>query len=222
MKHAMIKTIVAVAVAAAASGASAGVVQTFGAGSAVKTVTNAANFDANTRVDSNYVEDGLRFTYVGAGNNDGCGYAGRDCGLDPAIDYGPGFSGNYIATDGKPSYISIGKANGSDFYAVEFTAGTGYLNLNGYWQTYNDKLLTGSGKFSWPSSTTVLGLADKAGFDEVRYFAFSTANGAPTGFSAPAIDDVRVGVPEPATLALFVGSFAALAGARRKRRHQPG
>jgi hypothetical protein len=212
------KTLVTFAAILAAGSASAAVIQTFGAGSAVKTVTNRADFEGNTSVANNYVEDGLRFSFVGAGNNDGCGYAGQDCGLDPALDYGAGFSGNYIATGGKPSYISIRKDDGGDFYRLEFAAGTGYLNLNGYWQTFNNGAMTGFGKFSAPTSTIVLGLTDLSGFDEVRYFAFSSTNGTPAGFSYPALDAVVVGVPEPGTLALFAGALLALGGARRRRK----
>jgi hypothetical protein len=221
MKHFLINSILAAAAVWAAGGAAAAVVQTFGTGSAVKTVTNAAHFELNTGVANDYVEDGLKFSFVGSADNDGCGYAGQDCGLVPALDYGSGFAGNYMATTGKPSYISISEADGSDFYRIEFVAGTGYLNLNGFWQTWNNGLMTGSGKFSQPTSTTVLGLADLSGFDEVRYFAFSSSTGTAAGFSAPAIDEVRVGVPEPGSLALVAGALTLMGGLRRRRSGQP-
>jgi hypothetical protein len=52
----------------------------------------------------------------------------------------------------------------------------------------------------------------------VRFFAFSTAN-KQSGFSAPAIDDVRVNVPEPGTLALLgLGLFGVSFGRKRRAR----
>jgi hypothetical protein len=216
MKHLMIKMAVAGAVALAAGAASATVVQTLGYGSAVRLVTNSASFEANTQLLNNYVEDGLLFRYAGTGNNNECGYAGFDC-YDFPTDLSPAFSGNYLATGGSNSYISISQANGKDFYGVEFAAGSGYASLNGYWQTYNDGLRTGAGNFSTPRGA-VLGLLDATGFDEVRFFTFSSAN-KQSGFSAPAIDDVRVNVPEPGTLALLgLGLFGVSLGRKRRAR----
>jgi hypothetical protein len=216
MKHFLIKMVVAGTAALAAGAASATVVQTLGYGSAVKQVTNSASFEANTLLVNPWIEDGLLFRYVGTGNNNECGYAGFDC-FDFPSDLSPAFSGNYLATGGTGSYISISKAGGDDFYRVEFAAGSGYSSLNGYWQTYNDGLRTGAGNFSAPRGA-VLGLADLTGFDEVRYFAFSTAN-KQSGFSAPALDNVRVGVPEPGTLALLgLGLFGVSLGRKRRAR----
>jgi hypothetical protein len=216
MKHLMIKMAVAGAVALAAGAASATVVQTLGVGSAVRLVTNSASFEDNTQLLNNYVEDGLLFRYVGTGNNNECGYAGFDC-YDFPSDLSPAFAGNYLATGGTNSYISIRRADGQDFYGVEFAAGSGYGSLNGYWQTYDDGLRTGAGNFSAPRGA-VLGLLDSTGFDEVRYYAFSTAN-KQAGFSAPAIDEVRVNVPEPGTLALLgLGLFGVSLGRKRRAR----
>jgi hypothetical protein len=214
MKHLMIKMAVSGAVALAAGAASATVVQTLGAGAAVRLVTNSASFEGNTQLLNNYVEDGLLFRYVGTGNNNECGYAGFDC-YDFPTDLSPAFAGNYLATAGTNSYISISRANGQDFYGVEFAAGSGYGSLNGYWQTYDDGLRTGAGNFSAPRGA-VLGLLDSTGFDEVRYFAFSTAN-KQSGFSAPAIDEVRVNVPEPGTLALLGLGLVGVSFGRKRR-----
>ena len=194
--------------------AGAAVIATLGSGTAVKTVTNAAHFELNTAMASGYVEDGLLFSYTGSANNNGCGYAGVNC-YDAPADLSPAFSGNYMASSGNNAYISIRLASGLDFYKVEFAADTSYLNLNGYWKTFNDSVQTGAGNFSRPHGA-VLGLADGAGFDEVRYYAFSTAN-RQSGFSGSAIDEVRVGVPEPASVLLMAVGLLGLTAVRRKR-----
>lgn len=199
----------------AAGQASATVVATFGQGSAVWNPVYSANFDSNTTLSNNYAEGGLLFSYTGSANNNGCGYAGIDCYDDPG-ELSPAFAGNYMATAGNNAYISIRRTDGSDFYNVEFAAGTGYLNLNGYWKTYNNGVQTGSGNFSKPDGA-ILGLADVGGFDEVRYYAFATANRT-SGFSAAAIDDVRVGLPEPASVLLMMTGLIGLGGLRRRSR----
>lgn len=215
----MKKTLQRAAITSAAAmllsgGAGAAVIATLGSGAAVKTVTNAAHFELNTAMASGYVEDGLRFSYTGSANNNGCGYAGVNC-YDAPTGLSPAFSGNYMASSGNNAYISIRLASGLDFYKVEFAAGSSYLNLNGYWKTFNDSVQTGAGNFSQPRGA-VLGLADAGGFDEVRYYAFSTAN-RQSGFSGSAIDEVRVGVPEPASGLLMALGLFGLTAVRRKR-----
>jgi hypothetical protein len=199
----------------AAAHASATVVATFGQGSAVWDPVYRAQFDGNTTLSNNYREGGLLFSYTGSANNNGCGYAGVNCYDDPA-ELSPAFDGNYMATAGNNAYISIRRTDGSDFYNVEFAAGSGYLNLNAYWKTFNNGVQTGSGNFSRPAGV-ILGLADVNGFDEVRYYAFATANRT-SGFSAAAIDDVRAGLPEPASVLLFMSGLLALGWGGRRRR----
>lgn len=198
----------------AAGHASAMVIATFGQGSAVWNPVYSARFDGNTALANQYREGGLLFTYTGSANNNGCGYAGIDCYDDPA-ELSPAFAGNYMATAGSNAYVSIRRADGSDFFSVEFAAGSGYLNLNGYWKTYDDGVQTGSGNFSKPDGA-ILGLADVTGFDEVRYYAFASANRT-AGFSAAAIDDVRVGLPEPGTILLMMTGLLGLGGRWRRR-----
>jgi hypothetical protein len=81
--RALLKYVIGCGAATAAMSAPAAVIQSFGAGSAVRTVTNSAHFDANTALANNYVENGLLFQFSGSANNNGCGYAGVICYDDP-------------------------------------------------------------------------------------------------------------------------------------------
>jgi MYXO-CTERM domain-containing protein len=204
--------------------ATAAVVQTTGIGSATPGATHltfAADFEANTNLDSPWSEGGLQFTHTGVANdNGGCGYAGEFCVDVPASQkYSESFSGNYFATAGSNAYLSI-KSEGPKLHGIEFAVDSGYLNIHVLWQTWLDGALTGSGKVSLGAAGIgdVLGLSDVAGFTEVRVFAFDSASDN-SGYSTPAIDSVRAfTVSEPGSLALASLAGLGVAGVRRRRK----
>lgn len=202
----------------------AAVVQTTGAGSATPGATHltyAADFEANTNLDSPWSEGGLLFSHTGLGDdNGGCGYAGEFCvDLGAGQSYSESFSGNYFATAGTNAYLSI-RSEGPNLNGIEFAVDSGYLNIHVMWQTWLNGALTGSGRVSLGAAGVgdVLGLSDAAGFSEVRVYAFDSATDT-AGYSVPAIDSVRgFTVPEPGSLALASLAGLGVAGVRRRRR----
>lgn len=204
--------------------AGAATVQTLGAGSAINGHSHlVADFEPNTALASGFEQGGLLFSYSGSDNNAGCGFAGADC-VEPGAAYSAAFVGNYMATSGQNAFISIRSLDGS-LKAIELAVDSGYASIHGFWQTFRDGTLAGSGNFSLGEGGTggLLGLADAEGFDELRYFAFSSA-GRSSGFSAPAIDSIYLAaaVPEPGTAVLSLLGLAGLAAVARRRRKQEG
>jgi hypothetical protein len=208
----MNKFLILALAAAVAAPATATVMKTY---AAPPSSLHLATFSANHGLSNDYVEDGLLFRFTGSANNNQCGYAGVNC-YDQPSDLSPLFSGNYMSTSGNNAYISIRRADGSDFHSIAFAAASGYLTVNGYWSTWSDNVRTGAGNFTQAGGALV-GLADAAGFDEVRYYAFSTANRS-SGWSSPAIDAVQADIPEPGGALLLGAGLLALATVRRKRR----
>lgn len=220
MKHKLLPLLAALLAAPAL----AAVMQTTGAGSATPSaahLTFAADFEANTGLDSPWREGGLLFSHTGLANdNGGCGYAGEFCvDLDAGQVYSEAFSGNHFATAGSNAYLSI-RTEGPALHGIEFAVDSGFLDIHLLWQTWLNGVLTGSGKVSLGEGGVgdVLGLSDVAGFSEVRVYAFDSATDT-AGYSAPAIDSVRgFTLPEPGSLALAALAGLGVAAGRRRRR----
>lgn len=223
MKHTLIKSALALLAAGAVLNAQAAVTATVGSTNTLTSYSNSANFELNTSLLNTYTENGLLFNIVngnGAGSTNGCGYGGLVCYDNIPLELSSAFAGNYFATAGNNAYISISLASGKDFQAIEFAVAGGYLADYGYWQTYNEGVLTGSGNIT-PTNGSLLSLADASGIDEVRYFAFNAVK--TSGFSAPDIDAVRVSaVPEPATWGMMAAGLGLLGALRRKRTAKQG
>jgi hypothetical protein len=218
MKNSLAKLALSGMLGFSGADALAATVATFGSGSAVTSVINAADFELNTDLISGYTEGGMVFSYNGSDDNNSCGYAG--CEFHSG--FYPGFSDNYMFTKGADSFISIKKVDSSSFTGIEFAAGSGYSGgIYGFWETYKNTAITGSGSFFSPE-VVVLGLYDPVGFDEVHYTSYYTANLTLGDITAGAIDTVRAGaqmqpIPEPSTLALLVSGLLFVGWRARRK-----
>lgn len=194
--------------------ASAAVVLSTGAGSAVTTVEAAADFESTAALNDNpYVEDGLSFSRTGLTfDNNGCGFAG--CQNNPSLG---AFSGNYMYGVGRGGFFEMSTTGGQIFSGLEFEIGTGFFDStqNVTWTAFLNGTQVGSGSTDL-AINTIVGFSGM-GFDTLRY----TSIGSST--DAPAFDAVRAqfsmnAVPEPATWAFMIIGFGAIGGAMRRQR----
>lgn len=193
--------------------AAAAVVQTQGAGTAVTTVSAAANFESQDATGTSYTEDGLSFNAVGMGGNP-CGYAG--CGY-----YFTYFSGNYMYGSNTGAYFTMTAATGKRFSGLEFIADTGYGANPFYfqWEADLNGNVVGSGTGS-AGRGAILAFASTTGFETLRWTASYVNNF--NGGTAPAFDSVRAqyldstSVPEPGSISLMGLAALGLVAARRR------
>ena len=196
-------------------------VQSFGAGTVVTAVDYLAEFEAQTGSYNSYSEDGLLFS--NADNNleigefmsaSHPGFAGVD---DSSIVYG----GNMITP------LAISTQGGGELSGLEFNIGTGFdaNHTGGYWETYRDLVLVGSGGFNvldWEEEITFY---DSSGFDTLLIAMINTST-LPTAFTNNnfiAIDHLVAQalspVPAPAAIWLFgTGLIGLLVGFSKHRK----
>ena len=205
-----------------ASTAAATPEQTFGAGSAVTSPDLSATFDSiqDGVPLSLYQEGRLTFVYGGSA---ACQPAPTGCNSFPSFS---AFEGGFFYGPGNNTIpLIIGTDDGSSMEGIEFILASGFAPsfTGGYWEAYNNGVLTGASAFSADSIPTVFGLSDPLGFDELRIAMFPRGAGFPcTRFGCDiksvAIDNVVVQlVPEPGTAPLLMLALACTAAVQRRR-----
>lgn len=193
--------------------ANAATIQGFGAGTAVSSADHIAEFETPSGLP--HLEDGLSFSNVSRSNLTGHGHLGF-----------PGVNDSFALYQGDVgSPLVISTIDGSELSGLEFNIGTGFIApfTGGFWQSFRDNLLVGSGGFNVPGFPSVITFSDNMGFDAL-HIAMLPTSGLPASFNntnAIAIDHVsaqQLDVPEPATLTLFGLGLLGLGAARRRNR----
>jgi len=183
------------------------VIVTSGSGSAVTTVDRTAIFTSinASYIDlSNYSEDMLDVTV------DDFSYMGSSPFSDGR------WTGYYYAYGGNTSYVTIKTSDAADMSGLEFYIGTGnpMSTATVIWETYNNNIQTGSGHFTTTKGSVVGWMDTVTGFDELRVGASGYTYTSFGQGQAIALDDLKVQLPEPATLLLL--SLGGLALRKRK------
>ena len=214
-------TAFAVGIAAlfSSSAASASVIFSTGAGSAVSSADRVATFGSLTSDGiplSSYTEDGLSITTP---NVTFVGFQPFLNGQTTQFFYGNG---------GGDNFVTITTTDNVPIYGLEFLLGDGYggTTTNLLWETLSGATVTGSGFVGDIAKGTVVGWYDSSTFDTLEVAAGEglTASSVLGDFQAIALGDVRVqltpasSVPEPASLTLLaLGCMGLAVVARRKR-----
>ena len=167
-----------------------------------------------------YTENGVKVQYVGAE-------------LATLTTLNPVGKHSWTPLGGALGYTKISLANGGDFNAVEFLAGTsawlGKQNLQ--YQLFNDGVLVAGGFLNGLgtifSSLKTIGFEGTDGtvFDELRLQSISGKKFNNYGYDQLILDNITLSavtsaVPEPATWAMMITGFGLAGSAIRRRRQQ--